>query len=157
MPDLALNEQLSQSVLRSLHSQICQQLNLRAMVLHLDEQGLLTRTENEQLRNELFTTEERKKKLMEWIPSKGSDALTRFIVCLRKSAEGTGTGHHELAKALEKQIRKVHKNRPNPQDDGLCPGSLPSFKGMFISMQLCPGPMTILLLCIEGCNQNSGR
>ena len=133
MPDLALNEQLSESVLRSLHSQICHQLNLRAILPHLDEQGLLTPTENEQLRNELFTTEERKNKLIEWIPSKGSDALTRFIVCLRKSAEGTGTGHHELAKALEKQIREVHKNRPKPQDDRLHVGLLPPFKGMFIS------------------------
>ena len=58
---------------------------------------------------------QRKNKLIEWLPSKGSDALKRFIACLRKSAEGTGTGHHELAKALEKQIRKVHANRPKPQ------------------------------------------
>ena len=145
--------------MRSLHSQICHQLNLGAILPHLDEQGLLTRTEKEQLRNELFTTGERKNKLIEWLPSKGSDALTRFIVCLRKSAEGTGTGHHELAKVLEKQIMKVHKNRPKPQDEGLCLGSLPSFKGMFISMHLCTalGPMTILLLCIEGCSQDSGR
>ena len=145
--------------MRSLHSQICQQLNLRAILSHLNEQGLLTSTENEELVNERFTTEERKNKLIEWIPSKGSDALTRFIVCLRKSAAGTGTGHHELAKALEKQIRKVHKNRPKPQDEGLCLGSLPSFKGMFISMQLYTTlePMSTLLLCIRRCSQDSGR
>ena len=117
-------------VLRSLHPQICQQLNLRAIIPHLNEQRLLVRIEYEQLRNELFTTEERKNKLIEWLPNKGSDALTRFIACLQKSAEGTGTGHHELAKALEKQIRKVHANRPKPQDKTF--SILTCLKGRFI-------------------------
>ena len=121
--------------MRSLHPLICQQLNLRTIIPHLNEQWLLTPTENEQLRNELFTTEERKNKLIEWLPSKGSDALTRFIGCLRKSAEGTGTGHHELAKALEKEIRKVHRNRPNPQDEEV--PFLMCLKGMSSQMMQC--------------------
>lgn len=36
---------------------------------------------------------------------KGSDYLEKFIKCLRESADGTGTGHTELAESLEKASR----------------------------------------------------
>ena len=121
------------NILRSLHPKIDHQLNITAIIPYLNEQGLLNRAENEQLLSDHLTTERRLNKLIEWIPSKGSDALTRFIVCLQKSAEGTGSGHGELAKALEKEIRKAHRNPSKSQDEGL--GWLPSIKRMLVSIQ----------------------
>lgn len=57
--------------------------------------------------NERVTTPDKIDMLLKWIPKKGSDALARFIVCLRKSADGTG--HDELATLLEDEIRKVRQ------------------------------------------------
>ena len=120
--------------MRSLHPKIYHQLNITAITPYLNEQGLITRAENEQLLSDHLAIDKRINKLIKWIPSKGSDALNRFIVCLQKSAEGTGTGHDELAKALEKEIREAHRNPSKSQDQGL--GFLPSIEGMLFSIQL---------------------
>ena len=61
------------------------------------------------MRNEYFTTHDRIDELIKWIPTKGSDALGRFIVCLRNSTDGTG--HDELATLLEDELEKTHSER----------------------------------------------
>ena len=63
----------------------------------------------EKLRNGRFTTHERIDKLVQWIPKKGSDGLTRFITALKDSTEGTG--HAELAKLLEKAVKKGNERK----------------------------------------------
>ena len=84
-------------------------LNLDEIFPHLCQHHLLTSAEKQELLNQTYTTNRRIHRLMMWIPQKGSNinALHRFIICLRHSADGTG--HLELADKLEKEARKERR------------------------------------------------
>ena len=103
---LTLQEQ--EDILNSLHPEL-RGLNLEQIFPHLNQQGLPSYSEKKKLRNEYFTTHDRIDELIKWIPTKGSDALERFIVCLRNSADGTG--HDELATLLENELEKIQSKR----------------------------------------------
>ena len=79
-------------------------LNLEQIFPHLCQHGLLTYSEKEKLKNDYFKTHEKIDELLKWIPMKGSDALARFVKCLRNSTDGTG--HDELATSLGDKIRQ---------------------------------------------------
>lgn len=98
---LTLQEQ--EDILSSLHPEL-RGLNLEEIFPHLNQRGLLTQSEKETLKNDYITTHKKIDKLLKWIPTKGSDALARFVICLRNSTDGTG--HDELATSLEDTIRQ---------------------------------------------------
>ena len=98
---MTLQEQ--EDILNSLHPEL-RGLNLEQIFPHLCQHGLLTYSEKEKLKNDYFTTHEKIDKLLKWIPTKGSDALARFVKCLRNSTDGTG--HDELATSLGDKIRQ---------------------------------------------------
>lgn len=95
-----------EDILNSLHPEL-RRLHLKQLFPYLNQERLLSPPEDEELMNERFTTPDRVDMLLKWIPKKGPDALARFLVCLRKSADGTG--HDELATMLENEIRKVRQ------------------------------------------------
>ena len=99
-----LSAKQQERVLDSCFQDIQDCLNLDEIFPHLCQHCLLTSNEKQELLNQTYTTNHRIHKLMMWIPRKGSNALHRFITCLRHSADGTG--HLELADKLEKEARK---------------------------------------------------
>ena len=112
--------QQQRDVLNKLHPDL-RRLDLDQVFPHLNQQRLLTYSEQEKLKNERFTTDERIDELLKWIPKKGSDALKRFVKCLQNSADGTG--HGELASSLEVEIGKIRSKQQHNT------GLLQSFKG----------------------------
>ena len=92
-------------------------LNLEEVFPHLCQHCLLTSTEKQELLNQTSTTNHKIRKLMMWIPRKGSNALHSFIICLRHSADGTG--HQELADKLEKEARKGRQYTIKKGIDGM--------------------------------------
>ena len=115
-----LTLQQQRDVLNKLHPDL-RRLDLGQIFPHLNQQRLLTYSEQEKLNNERFTTDERIDELLKWIPKKGYDALERFVKCLENSADGTG--HGELASSLEVEMRRIRSKQQHNA------GLLQSFKG----------------------------
>ena len=95
--------QQQEDILNSLHPEL-RGLNLEEIFPYLCQHGLLTYSEKEELKSDSITTHKKIDKLLKWIPTKGSNALARFVECLRNSTDGTG--HDELATLLEDKIRQ---------------------------------------------------
>ena len=99
-----LSAKQQEQVLDARYRDIQDCLNLDEIFPHLCQHHLLTSAEKQELLNPMYTSNHKIHKLITWIPRKGCDALHRFIICLKHSADGTG--HLELADTLEKQTRK---------------------------------------------------
>ena len=99
MPSLPVVQQ--RKALGACLPDIYDKMNLEEIFPYLCECNLLTDTEQEQLQsmNIRFTCKEKISKLITSLPRKGSDALTRFVECLKSSTEGTA--HEELAYQIE--------------------------------------------------------
>ena len=95
-------------ILTSLHARIRDTVNIGAILPHLNEKALLTVQEGEILTNSNFTVYDKIDRLVQWVPRKGTDALSRFILCLRRSS-GDALGHGELVKLLELEVEKAQK------------------------------------------------
>ena len=87
-------------------------MNIDNIKPYLYESGLLTHAEMEELSNETLSKASCIEKVLEWLPEKGPDALGMLIVCLQKSADGTGTAHKDLATKLEHGLQ-TWKPQPN--------------------------------------------
>ena len=101
-----MDQGLQARILARCHTRIRATLDIDAIFPHLNEQGLLTHNETYILRNNLHTVQYRIDCLVQWLPRKGTDALSRFIVCLRMSS-GDALGHEELANLLDRAVISV--------------------------------------------------
>ena len=99
-----LEPEQQERILDSLHPSIRCLLNVHEITPHLNQQGLLTSSEKEKLRNGLHTEDQKIDFIIEWIPRKGSDALGRFLISLEDS--GDGTAHGELVGLLKREVRR---------------------------------------------------
>ena len=82
-------------------------VNLPALVPLLNRHGLLTKPEQEQLLNELFTSDVRIMKLTDILPSKGPGCVSKVLDCLRQ--ETKHPGHAHLLQIIEQHIRTAHQ------------------------------------------------
>jgi hypothetical protein len=76
-------------------------LNLEMLFPHLVQEGLLTRREMERLQSLSPTFRDDDSKidyLLKILPSKGKNALKRFVRCLHRTQEGTA--HDELIRYM---------------------------------------------------------
>ena len=76
------------------------ELNVPSLLPYLNEYHLITADFHEELTLQA-THAAKVDKLVAELPRNGTDFLERFIQCLRKSVEQTGTSHEQLANALE--------------------------------------------------------
>lgn len=81
--------------------EIIENVNLPALIPLLNRYKLLTRQEQEQLLNTLFTSDARIMKLTEILPKKGPDCVDKFLDCLRQ--EKKHPGHTHLLQLIEQQ------------------------------------------------------
>ena len=79
-------------------------LNFDLLLPYLNQRGLLTGNEHEDLINPLHTSFTKGDKLLAWLPHKGSRFLYKFVECLKQSAEECPP-HGELAETLDREIR----------------------------------------------------
>ena len=98
-------------ILEQHHEAIHLCMNIDNIKSHLHQSKLLTHAEMVELSNEKLSKPSIDK-VIGWLPEKGPDALGKLIVCLRKSAAGTGTAHEELASKLEHSLQ-TWKPQPN--------------------------------------------
>ena len=90
-------------------------MNFESLLPYLNQHGLLTRDEHEDLINPLHTSAMRVSKLLVWLPRKGSRFLYRFVECLQQSAEECPP-HKELRDLLQRTIRNtVHRQASRGQ------------------------------------------
>ena len=75
-------------------------LDLPSLIPYLNRHSLLTRQQDELLRNEHHTKQDRVLKLLEYIEGKGPEGYKKFVQALRE--ERTHMGHKELYKCLTK-------------------------------------------------------
>ena len=101
-----MDQGLQARILARCHTRIRATLDIDAIFPHLNGQALLTDNEINILRNNLHTVQYRIDCLVQWLPRKGRDALSRFIVCLRMSS-GDALGHEELADLLDQEVRSA--------------------------------------------------
>ena len=95
-------------VLAEVHPALTKGLNINAVIPYLNKHDLVTRQEYEILLNDVITTDGKINKLVSWLPTKGPNALERFIICLNES--GSGTGHKTLAEKIEKAVIAADPN-----------------------------------------------
>ena len=86
------------------HPDLLRLLNFDSLLPYLNQHGLLTRDEHEDLVNPLHTYPIRVSKLLVWLPRKGSRFLYRLVQCLDQSAEECPP-HKELGDLLQRAIR----------------------------------------------------
>ena len=104
-----------ESVLQVCSLDIHGMLDLEQIFPHLYSHNLLTDTEQELLQTSSVHCSRKTKisKLVTGLPRKGPDALQRFVECLNNSTDGTG--HHDLAKRIEEDVRThVLNNKSKP-------------------------------------------
>jgi len=92
-----------EKILRKHHLELLRLLNFDLLLPYLNQCGLLTRNEHEDLINPLHTSVTKANKLVVWLPKKGSRFLYKFVKCLQQSAEECPP-HGELADALDRAI-----------------------------------------------------
>ena len=98
-----------EKILQKYHVELLRQLNVELLLPYLNQHGLLTRDEHEDLINPLHTSAIRVSKLLVWLPRKGSRFLYRFVQCLDQSTEECPP-HKELGDLLQRTIRStVHR------------------------------------------------
>ena len=94
-----------EKIFRKHNVELSRLLNIDLLLPYLNQHGLLTRDEHEDLINPLHTSATKVSKLLVWLPRKGSRFLYRFIYCLQQSAEECPS-HKELEDCLQRTIRK---------------------------------------------------
>ena len=92
---------MSRRVFQDLQKEIVENLTLKDLIPHLNQERLLTQHEEQSLSNEYKTEYERKIKLTSILRTKGPEAPSAFIRCLQN--EGS-RGHVYLAGVLERHI-----------------------------------------------------
>ena len=104
-----------EKILQKYHVELLRQLNVELLLPYLNQHGLLTRDEHEDLINPLHTSATKVNKLLVWLPRKGSRFLYRFVECLQQSAEECPP-HKELGNLLQRTISKtVHRQNSKGQ------------------------------------------
>ena len=90
-------------------------MNVDSLLPHLNQRGLLTRDEHEDLINSVHTSATKVNKVLVWLPRKGSRFLYRFVRCLYQSAEECPP-HKELGDLLQRTISNtVHRQNSRGQ------------------------------------------
>ena len=104
------------AVLQSKHPDLREKLNFRSIFPYLNSHGLLPASYDQtKLVDEKATVEQQIDDIITHLPKCGKDDyLRKFIECLRKSEEGTGSAHSELAESLEDaytaQMKELDEN-----------------------------------------------
>jgi hypothetical protein len=94
---------MQDAVLQSKHLDLREKLHFRSIFPYLNSHGLLPDSYDQtKLVDENATIQQQIDDIITHLPKCGKeDYLREFIECLRKSEEGTGSAHLELAKSLE--------------------------------------------------------
>jgi hypothetical protein len=104
-------------VLRSKHQDLRDKLNFRAIYSHLNEFRLLPYCDHSILLDGTLTEQARIDTIIDNLTKCNKDNyLLDFIVCLKRSAEGTGDGHLELVQSLE----AAYETEPEDEEDSDC-------------------------------------
>lgn len=101
-----------EKILRKCHVDLSRLLNFDSLLPYLNQHGLLTIDEHEDLVNPLHTYPIRVSKLLVWLPRKGSWFLYKFVECLQQSAQEC-PHHKELGNLLQKAIRSYAVEKQN--------------------------------------------
>ena len=86
---------------------LCNELDVDRISPVLRQEGMLTADEFEQLTNQLFTTQNRRQKLLLFIPRKGRTHFEKFCECL------VWSGQTELARKIGVPVEKIPPS-PHP-------------------------------------------
>ena len=111
-------------ILKQHYEDIHQYMDSDVIRPHLYQYKLLTPEEMTELTGTNKTSQI--KKILEWIPEKGPDALGKLIICLQESAFGTGTAHENLARKLEHSLqewnppKRINYGNNNKQGNCAC-------------------------------------
>lgn len=104
-------------VLRSKHQDLREKLNFTAIYSYLNECRLLLYCDHSKLLDGTLTEQARIDTIIDNLTKCNKDKyLMDFIVCLKRSAEGTGEGHSELVQSLE----AAYEAEPEDEEDSDC-------------------------------------
>ena len=79
-------------------------LDLEQIFPYLNQHKLLTNSDQEVLQSPFYSRNDKITRLVMRLHRKGSNALWRFIICLRSSVDGTA--HNELASELQSAVNE---------------------------------------------------
>ena len=85
-------------------------LDLEQIFPYLNQHKLLTNSDQEVLQSPFYSRNNKITRLVTRLHRKGSNALWRFIICLRSSADGTA--HNELASELQSAVNEELTRTP---------------------------------------------
>ena len=110
---------VSVRVLQKCHFKLRSELNVTTLLPYLNKYHLITADFHEELTLQA-THAAKVDRLVAELPRSGRDFLDRFIQCLRESVEEEpGTSHHEIAEALEEEL-KIQATRGKLVVDMFC-------------------------------------
>ena len=92
---------------------LCNELNVSLIVPILRAERMLTSDEMEQLQNSVYTTRQRREKLLIIIPHKGRSHFEKFAECL------VWSGQTDLARKIGVPVKDIRPS-PHPRKQTLC-------------------------------------
>ena len=92
---------------------LCNELNVSLIVPILRAERMLTSDEMEQLQNKVYTTRQRREKLLMFIPHKGRSHFEKFAECL------VWSGQVKLAQKIGVPVEDIRPS-PHPRKQILC-------------------------------------
>lgn len=117
---LQLSPPEEEKVLLRANPKLSELLNIEEILPFLLKYELMTSSDEvyEILFKEVFTRKRKIQELVEWFSHQEKKILSRFIACLRESADGTA--HDELAQTLLLLSKEVNDERPIRTLLGMC-------------------------------------
>ena len=105
-----LNTEQQKRILNAVHPSLRSQLNVHQLIPYLNQKGMLTAAEMEDLGKEHLNRERKVDMLILCIQRKGSYSLQCFIDCLKNTTEARG--HEDLVRKLENEVMKELQRKP---------------------------------------------
>lgn len=116
---------VDEKVLMTCHGIFRKFLDVDLIFPYLGRNNLLTQCDREVLSNQYFTRTRKIDHLVEILPRKGGGWFEIFINTLQESAEGTGSAHTDLIRALRREKAKLERViPPTAQDDQYKPSRI---------------------------------
>ena len=106
--DTTVDHQLGKNAFQKCSVIIVNNLDISAILPHLNSNGLLTQKDTQVLLNKSTTAVDKAEYLLEALPRKDCGSFKKFKDCLHKTQHGTG--HGDILKALQKCYREEVKN-----------------------------------------------
>ena len=101
--------QRHESALQACSAEIYQKLHVKSIIPYLMEHNMLTSRDQQVLTNDYTPDYDKIGHILRILPQKGEGFYGKFVLCLCKSKEGTGSAHDEIVKVLTAKIHEINQ------------------------------------------------